>query len=194
MIVTSQTDRCTKADYRQLFAASAEPLRWLCCTLTGNEKLSETVLDGVLEQSLKGADHVFREWMVSWARRLIIKFCIQTMRPWNSYLAQSAYPLFPMRPAAVDRDHLASLVNMPPELLQERLLALDDISRFVFVLRALEGYSRRETSLLLDIDDRACEWIYMRAAEVMEADREPAEISCPWLPRESECCFAHAGN
>ena len=76
-----QPDRCTQNDYVRLFADSAEPLRWLCYTLTGDEELSEKVLKAAFEQSLRGADCVFREWMVSWVRRLIIQACIALMRP-----------------------------------------------------------------------------------------------------------------
>src|SRR5262252_5235613 len=81
MAATLQQDRCTQNDYVQLFADSAEPLAWLCYTLTGDKALSEKVLGAALEQSLKGADRVFRDWMVSWARRLIIQACIRHMRP-----------------------------------------------------------------------------------------------------------------
>src|SRR5215813_1738741 len=74
-------DRCTENDYRTLFATSVEELRWLCYTLTGNDSLSDKAMDAALEQSLKGANRVFREWMLSWARRLIIRFCIGAVRP-----------------------------------------------------------------------------------------------------------------
>jgi len=69
MTSTSHHDKCTKSDYRQLFAASAEPLRWLRCTPTGDEKLSEKMLEAALEQSLKRAERIFRDWMLRWARR-----------------------------------------------------------------------------------------------------------------------------
>ena len=170
-------DRCTGNDYRQLFATSAERLRWLCYMLTGNDELSEKLLHAALEQSLKGADHVFREWMLSWARRLIIRVCIETMRPHIAGITKSAYLLPPMRIEAIDPERLSDVLSLPAEVLQERLLPQDVLSRFVFVLRGLEGYSRRETSLLLNIDDRTCEWIYVRAAEAMEADTEFTETS-----------------
>jgi DNA-directed RNA polymerase specialized sigma24 family protein len=169
-------ERCTSNDYRRLFAGSAERLGWLCYLLTGNEKLSEKLLDAALEQSLKGADHVFREWMVSWARRLIVRVCIETMRPQIAEMAQAAYLLPPMRLGAIDQERLSPVLSLPADVLQERLLELDVLSRFVFVLRALEGYSRRETSLLLNIDDRCCEWTYVRAAESLEGTLETIEI------------------
>jgi DNA-directed RNA polymerase specialized sigma24 family protein len=170
-------DRCTSNDYRRLFAGSAERLRWLCYMLTSSEELSEKLLNAALEQSLKGSDHVFREWMISWARRLIIRVCIDTMRPQVAGISRSAYLLPPMRLDAIDPERLSDVLSLPAEVFQERLLQMDVLSRFVFVLRGLEGYSRRETSLLLNIDDRACEWIYVRAAEAMEADAEFTQTS-----------------
>jgi DNA-directed RNA polymerase specialized sigma24 family protein len=192
---TLQHERCTGDDYRRLFAGSAERLGWLCYTLTGNEELSGRVLDAALEQSLKGSDHVFREWMVSWARRLIIRACIETVQPRTAAFAQATYPLPPLTLDSVNRDHLALILSLPSELLQERLLRLDALSRFVFVLRVFEGYSRRETSLLLNIDDRACEWIYVRAAGALHAEAEQHQSL--WANNrasQSDFCLAQAGD
>ena len=47
---------------------------------------------------------------------------------------------------------------------------MDALSRFVFVLRAVEGYSRRDAALLLNIDDRACEWVYVWAVGTLGSD------------------------
>lgn len=188
-------ERCTSNDYRRLFAGSTERLRWLCYMLTGNEALSEKLLNAALEQSLKGSDHVFREWMVSWARRLIIRVCIETMRPQIDGISRSAYLLPPMRLGAIDSERLSDVLSLPPEVFQERLLQLDVLSRFVFVLRGLEGYSRRETSLLLNIDDRACEWIYVRASEAMQENTEFAGTSSVAGPVHTpEYFLAQAGQ
>ena len=168
-------ERCTSSDYRQLFAGSAERLRWLCYILTGNEELSDKLLDAALEQSLKGSDHVFREWMVSWARRLIIRVCIDSVQAQITKIAQSAYVLPPMRIEAIDPERLSDVLALSADVFQERLLQQDILSRFVFVLRALEGYSRRETSLLLNIDDRSCEWVYQRTLQLLEANSEVPE-------------------
>ena len=191
----SFNDRCTTNDYRRLFASSAERLRWLCCMLTGNDELSEKLLDAALEQSLKGSAHVFREWMVSWARRLIIRVCIDAMRPRLVAMAKEAYLLPPMRLDSIDPDRLSEVLSLPAEIFQERLREQDVLSRFVFVLRALEGYTRRETSLMLDIDDRTCEWVYLRTAEAMEVDSlfgEATRVAGP--PPSAEYFFAQAGQ
>lgn len=188
-------DRCTSNDYRRLFAGSAERLRWLCYMLTGNEELSDKLLEAALEQSLQGSDHVFREWMVSWARRLIIRVCIDTMQARLVAVARGAYLLPPMRLDAIDPERLSVVLSLPAEVFQERLLQQDILSRFVFVLRALEGYSRRETSLLLNIDDRTCEWTYVRAAEALEADGEFPGTSPATGPAHCpEYVFAQAGQ
>ena len=180
-------DRCTSSDYRRLFASSSERLRWLSQILTGNDELSEKILHAALEQSLKGSDHVFREWMVSWARRLIIRVCIETMRPQLTDIAKSVYLLPPMRLDAIHQDRLSVVLSLPADVLHERLLQLDVLSRFVFVLRGLEGYSRRETALLLNIDDRACEWMYVRSAETLEEGCEFSRVTSPagWVHETS---------
>ena len=188
-------DRCTENDCKVLFKSSAQDLRWLCYTLTGDEELTEKALDAALEQSLKGATEVFRGWMLSWARRLIIKFCASIMEPWKSQLAQSAYPLRPLAIDSQNSSHLMRVLNLPAEALQQGLLRLDALSRFVFVLRTLEGYSRRDTSLLLNIDDRACEWIHMWAVSALYSGIEQVENKWEQPSVDNtEYAFAQAGD
>jgi DNA-directed RNA polymerase specialized sigma24 family protein len=190
-----QQDRCTQNDYVELFAGSARSLHWLCYTLTGDSELAKKVLEASLEQSLKGADRVFRDWMVSWARRQIIKACAQILRPWMLAADHEPYLVFPRKSNALNLSHLDAVLIQPSEVLQERLLQLDSLHRLVLVLRAIEGYSRRETSLLLNIDDRLCEWIYLRAVEAIQ-DRHCAEeiYHMAGLRDESGCDLARAGD
>ena len=166
MGATLQQDRCTQNDYVRLFADSAEPLQWLCYTLTGDEELSEKVLGAALEQSLKGADRVFRDWMMSWARRLIIQACIRLVRPAGQSMEECVCLHHKKEEGISDLLELA--LSQPSEVLQQRLLNLDALPRFVFVLRALEGYSRRDTALLPEIGDRTCESIYISALEAVQ--------------------------
>jgi DNA-directed RNA polymerase specialized sigma24 family protein len=161
-----QQDRCTQNDYVRLFADSAEPLQWLCYTLTGDQELSEKVLAAALEQSLKGADRVFRDWMVSWARRLIVQACIRLVRPTGQSMDECLCRHGRNEDSISDLLEIA--LSQPSEILQQRLLNLDTLPRFVFVLRALEGYSRRDTALLLEIGDRTCESIYSAALEAVQ--------------------------
>jgi len=158
-------DRCTENDYRTLFATSVEELRWLCYTLTGDDSLSDKAMDAALEQSLKGASRVFREWMLSWARRLIIRFCIGAVRPAASF-SQGTYRKSHAE-SSVNADDVSAILDLPSDRLQKKLLELDPLPRFVFVLRAIEEYSRRDAALLLDIDDRSCEFAYSRAVQAL---------------------------
>ena len=162
---SNTNDRCTEQDYRNLFSTSAEELRWLAYTLTGNDSLSEKVMDAALEQSLKGASGVFREWMLSWARRLIIRFCIGAVQPAADLdrTHRKSHADF----SAVDADEVSAILDLPSQRLQKKLLELDPLPRFVFALRAIEEYSRRDTALLLDIDDRTCEFAYWRAVQAL---------------------------
>jgi DNA-directed RNA polymerase specialized sigma24 family protein len=158
-------DRCSEQDYRNLFATSAQELRWLCYTLTGDDSLSERAMDAALEQSLKGANHIFREWMLSWARRLIIRFCVSSVRPATAARCQQRYAFAPEQFKPVSTEEVDKIRSLPADRLQQQLLELDALPRFVFALRAIEEYSRRDTALLLDIDDRTCEWAYSQAIQ-----------------------------
>jgi DNA-directed RNA polymerase specialized sigma24 family protein len=164
---TLVNDRCTENDYLALFASSKRELRWLCYTLTADEELSERALEAALEQSLQGAGRIFREWMLSWARRLIIKFCIATIRPAALGVGHPYY-MQPTEFGSVNPEQIELALSLPSDVLQWKLLRLDELSRFVFVLRALEGYARRDTALLLNIDDRACEWAYAQALSAIQ--------------------------
>jgi DNA-directed RNA polymerase specialized sigma24 family protein len=118
-----QQDRCTQNDYVRVFADSAEPLRWLCYTLTGDEELSEKVLRSAFAQSLKGADCAFRDWMVSWARRLIIQACIALTHPTGDSLEECIY-LHNKADGSGISDQLELALSQPSEALQQRLLGL----------------------------------------------------------------------
>jgi DNA-directed RNA polymerase specialized sigma24 family protein len=188
-------DRCAKSDYVELFTNAAQPLHWLCFTLTGDKALSDRVLEAALEQSLKGADQVFREWMVSWARRLIVKACAEIVKPWVSAAAEEFQQMYPMRLQAIDQDRVETLVNVPSSILQSWLLQLEPLCRFVFVLRAIEGYTRRDTALLLNVDDRVCEWAYVRAVNTIGAFCG-TDTTCQGsaFRNGSDFCLAQAGD
>ena len=158
-----------KSGFLDVFTNSDEPLQWLCFTLTGDQEMSERVLEAALEQTMKGAEPVFHDWMFSWARRLIIKACAGIVKPWDSATAEESDQMLPMNMKTVARNRVEALVNVPSRLLQSWLLQLEPLSRFVFVLRAVEGYTRRDTSLLLNLDDRLCEFAFVRAVETIDA-------------------------
>jgi hypothetical protein len=151
----AQSDRCTVDDYRRLFASNPDRLQWLCQTLTGDEHRARLSFDHALDLSLDSATLVFREWMSTWAQRLIIKSCITTMDSDIQKAARSVPP-FQANRSLSDSRVAEQLLQMASEFLQEKLLGLNVFSRFVVVLRFLEHYSRRETALLLNVNEMLC--------------------------------------
>lgn len=170
-----QGDRCTPEDYRGLFTREADQLHLLCRALTGDDHRAQLSFQDALAQSLASANGVFREWMSSWARRQIIKSCIRTMATEIQSVARSFSPFTTYRSLS-DAAASEQLRTMAPTLLEKKLLALDPLSRFVIVLRVLENYSRRETALLLDVDEMTCASAYLLAAASM-ADPESYQTS-----------------
>lgn len=163
------SEKCTEREYLRLFDASAEQFHWLCYTLTGDSELANQAYDAALTQSVKSAGQVFRAWMSSWVRRQVIKSCIAVVRP---TLSRNDHPVCSCRAteiASADFSACEVLRNLPGDVLQQKLLLLDVLSRFVFVLRALEEHSRRETALLLNLDDGSCDSIYSQATKAMGA-------------------------
>ena len=137
-------DRCTDKDYRELFASSATQLHWLCYSLIGDEELSEKVLKAALEQSLKGAGQVFREWMVSWARRSIIQACISLVSPTRAAPARLCQCLQSREDGGLGISDRLSFARVIMLTRSSRDSCISTRSLGLFsCCRALEGYSRR---------------------------------------------------
>src|SRR5215467_12626634 len=134
---SSVNDRCSQQDYRELFSTAADELRWLCYTLTGDDSLTDKVMDAAMEQSLKGANRVFREWMLSWARRLVIRFCIGAVQPAAS-VSRDTHRKSHGEYTTIEADAISAILDLSSDRLQKKLLELDALPRFVFVLRAIE--------------------------------------------------------
>jgi DNA-directed RNA polymerase specialized sigma24 family protein len=168
----------TKDEFREVFTASTDSLRWLCTTLTGDEGLTDKIVDAAFEQSLRGSDHVFREWMLSWARRLVINACAHIMRAALAREVEALYSMVPVRLRRIPETHQV-LLDLSSEEVRERIGTLNALARFVVVLRAVEGYSRRDTALLLNIDDATCEWVYAREIAATESESHVVQMRVP---------------
>ena len=84
---------------------------------------------------------VFREWARSWAKRTIVQKAIRTLQPYpNNAVSSAPATVFPKsEPPTVRDEHL--------EL--NRVLALEQFERFVFVMSVLEHYSEHDCARLL---------------------------------------------
>lgn len=153
---TLQSDRCTTDDFEELFVSCENQFHWLCYMLTGNLDRASQTLNHALQASFQSATRIFREWIMKWARREIIKACILQM---HGDIQRAARSLSPGR----EKERLQQgkglyrISRATSEGLEASILALDALSRFVVVLRDLEGYSRRETLLLLGVDETTCD-------------------------------------
>jgi len=170
-----QPERCTPEDYRRLFHSNAESLLGLCWTLTGDEQRARLSFENAFNQCVESANAVFREWELSWARRLIIKSCIATMRP-EIQRAAHRFSASTRNQPLPQAGRVKRLDSMAPEILQEKLLGADILCRFVVVLRVLESYSRRETALLLNVDEILCASAHLWAcAAILDSMPRPED-------------------
>ncbi|MGE5321420.1 MAG: hypothetical protein ACM3SW_01065 [Actinomycetota bacterium] len=148
-----QDERCTVKECLALFTGNADHLHLLCDILTFDPKQSQLSFDDALSRALEDAGGVFREYMLPWARRMVIKSCIRAMWTDIQNLARNVSRLRLPLQELIAPGHLP---QMTLKTLQSKLIPLDVLSRFVVVMRIVENYSRRETALLLGIDEDTC--------------------------------------
>lgn len=134
----------TIQDFCTLFAQHVDELYQLSFLLTADHQKAKECFVAGLEDSKK-ENHVFKEWVRSWAKRTIIQNAIRRIRPRphipSFRLALPSYVVAP--PSDQDRHFDA-----------DAILALEDFERFVFVMSVLERYSEHECSLLLGCSPR----------------------------------------
>jgi hypothetical protein len=90
--------------------------------------------------------------LATWARRLEIKDCVAALRPWSSASEHGACSLG--RPLThEDRELLTRVVESPSDSLRLRLQELCVLAGFSFVLRAMGGFSQKQTALMLNVSE-----------------------------------------
>jgi hypothetical protein len=126
----------TQDEFCRIFAEDENALYLLALLLTADGSKAEQCFVAGLEDSIQG-NPVFKEWVRSWSRRMIIKNAIQMVSP---------------SPARVNgAPHVSDLQGLPLDLggSLTAVLLLAPLERFVFVMSVLEGYSLQECSILL---------------------------------------------
>jgi DNA-directed RNA polymerase specialized sigma24 family protein len=138
-------------------------MRWLGWVLTGDEDLTNSILHAAQEQTGLGREPGRDELLATWARRLVIKDCVAALRPWTS--ASEHGPCSIGRTLThEDRELLTRVVESPSDSLRLRLQALCVLARFAFVLRAMEGFSQKQTALVLNVSQEECDRAYLQAS------------------------------
>lgn len=119
-------------DFCEIFTENLNELYQLCLLLTGDQGKAEQCFVITLDDVFNATTNVFRECALSWAKRAVIKSAIRALQPHPGDAADS--------------------IPAPPQghSVMEKLSALNDFERFVFVMSVLERYSERDSALLLD--------------------------------------------
>jgi DNA-directed RNA polymerase specialized sigma24 family protein len=155
--------------------------------LIDDEELADKIFVAAREQTGLGTEHASHDLLATWARCLVIKDCIAAVRPWNSIAARQtdSHSWAGLTPS--ECSHLQSVFHLPSYVLRRKLRRLSVLPRFVLVLRGLEGYSRAQTSILLNIEEEQCDAAFVKASLALTQDnKRPKEI-----PLSTERARAH---
>ena len=126
----------TQDEFCRIFAEDENALYLLAYLLTTDTLKAEQCVVAGLEDSIQG-NPVFKEWVRSWSKRMIIKNAIRMISPAPGQVNGA--------PHVSDSD----AVELDLGSALTAVLHLAPLERFVFVMSVLEGYSIQECSILL---------------------------------------------
>ena len=169
------TQYATSKDFCDVFIEDMADLYQVSFLLTADHDKAEQCFVAGVEDCVKTyrvfcvkTYRVFREWARSWAKRTIVRKAIRTLQPHPNHAVSSApSTVFPKsEPPTVRDEHL--------EL--NRVLALEQFERFVFVMCVLEHYSEQDSALLLGCSRQDIRRGRVRAlGQLVRSDR----VFCP---------------
>jgi hypothetical protein len=128
----------TGDDFCRIFDEGLNGLYQLSFLLTGDHRKAEQCFVAGIEDCVK-ANHVFREWARSWAKRVIFENAIRELKPRPNHYRSS--------PSATFCGEQSS--GSGGRFKVDAVLGLGDFERFVFVMSVLENYPDHECALLL---------------------------------------------
>jgi DNA-directed RNA polymerase specialized sigma24 family protein len=137
VISRKSTSYATGADFCRIFQTDMNHLYLLSYLLTTDHATAEQCFVQGLEDARDGSP-VFREWAHSWARRLLVVNAIRMVRP----RPENTHAI------SASGHNATEAINLPAGI--AAIVALSAFERFAFAMSALEGYSDRECSLLLE--------------------------------------------
>ena len=151
------TQYATSEDFCQVFANNLKQLYLLSFLMTGNHELAERCFVTALEEGIH-SHYVFSEWAGSWAKRTIVRGAIRTLQSLSRY-----------GNASLSNGIMCNIGESIGfgDFELYRVLALEDLERFVFVMSVLESYSDHECALLIGCSLRDVREARIRALERM---------------------------
>ena len=144
----------TSDDFCRVFSEELYGLYQLSFLLTGDHEKAERCFFAGLEDCCR-ANHVFRDWALSWAKCTISRHAIRELRPRPSRDI-TTWSETVLSASAAHADFQDGYFKA------EAVLALEDFERFVFVLSVLERHSDRDCALLL-----GCSILEVRRARIV---------------------------
>ena len=130
------TSYATVADLFKTFTDEMHSLNVLSLLLTADKDKAEECFVCAMGECVEGIV-VFMEWAHLWARRAVIKYAIQMIRPVPEHPDSLPFIRLEGRTAPAENGPFAAIV------------ALGAFERFVFVMSVLEGQSEQECAILL---------------------------------------------
>jgi hypothetical protein len=124
------------ADFFKIFTEETQSLNVLSLLLTADKDKAEACFVCAMGECVEGIA-VFMEWAHLCARRAVLKYAIQMIRPVPEH--PDSLPFISLKGPATSAE------NNP----FAAIVALGAFERFVFVMSALEGQSEQECAILL---------------------------------------------
>ncbi len=132
-----RNDYATCADFCEVFRRNTTQLYLLALLLTANHQEAQECFVGAMDKAF-AERNVFRGWEESWSKRCLIQHAIGAI-------------IFQSGRRETQRDvWLQDACEIRFPALLDGVTQLKPAERFVFVMTVLEGYSLKETALLLD--------------------------------------------
>ena len=167
-------------DFCRIFHQDMDMLYWLALALTADAVKAEQCFVAGLDECVRG-NEVFKEWVRSWSRRVVIKNAIRLMSP-RPGATDSPTPVWAHEKSGSPAAPLPVHANLHP------------FDRFIFVMSVLEGYPDRDCATLLGCSTGDVAAARLKAFQQIrrEIELSPAlrkatrEIQSPALLSEAE--------
>jgi hypothetical protein len=144
-VETKANQYATRDDFLTIFTKELDNLYGLLFLLTKDQAKAEQCFVAGLEDCVN-ANHVLKDWALSWARRALVQQAIRELQPQ------------PDQQPPLSRQGVADAINLVADpkrqVAMDGVLSLERFERFVFVMSVLERYSEHECSLFLRCSPR----------------------------------------
>jgi hypothetical protein len=169
-VETKANQYATRDDFRKIFTKELDSLYGLLFLLTKDQARAEKCFVAGLEDCVN-ANHVFKGWALSWARRALVQQAIHELQPQ------------PDQRPRLSRQGVAEAINLAGDpkrqIAMDGVLSLERFERFVFVMSVLERYTEHECSLFLRCSPRDIRNARLRALQQVATNHVRSESHMP---------------